>query len=70
MIAKLRFAKQCDYFLAMSYEHPEGKGEDLARVVVEAWEQRGLDIRKLALGVRGLCYETARQHVSVDHLVH
>ncbi|KAF4727121.1 chitinase [Perkinsus olseni] len=51
MISKYRFSKQCDYFLAMTYEHPEGRGVDTARAAVGAWRQRGLDERKLALGI-------------------
>ncbi|KAF4740338.1 chitinase [Perkinsus olseni] len=51
MIRKYRFSKQCDYFLAMTYEHPEGGGVDSTRAAVGAWRQRGLDERKLALGV-------------------
>ncbi|KAF4709584.1 chitinase, partial [Perkinsus olseni] len=50
MISRYRFSKQCDYFLAMTYEHPEGRGVDSARAAVSAWRQRGLDERKLALG--------------------
>ncbi|KAF4662986.1 chitinase [Perkinsus chesapeaki] len=51
MIKKHKLSKQCDYFLAMSYEHPVGGGPTVARTVVEAWRERGLDTSKLALGI-------------------